>query len=64
MTAMQRRLYSIGLYHGYQYGTFDSDTEDSVCRFQQWATVADLVRADAPGTYGPATREALTRLAP
>jgi hypothetical protein len=60
VTEMQRKLYRIGLYHGYRYGTFDADTAAAVTTFQRW----DGVAGDPPGVYGPATRRALDRWAP
>lgn len=61
VTAMQRKLYRLGFYHGHRYGHFDDVTEDSLRRFQTWAAVADEVVGDEQGTYGPATRDALER---
>ncbi|MEU2834792.1 peptidoglycan-binding protein [Streptomyces lavendulae] len=63
VTLMQGMLYKVGFYHGHRYGQFDGDTEESVRRFQAWSAVADEVRSDTPGTYGVATRQALTRWA-
>ncbi|MFZ3491994.1 peptidoglycan-binding domain-containing protein [Streptomyces sp. 5.8] len=64
MTLMQRKLYSIGLYHGHRFGSYDEDTTAAVRKFQQWSAVAAAVAADPPGRYGPATRASLERLAP
>lgn len=61
VTAMQRKLYRLGFYHGHRYGHFDDATEESLRRFQTWAAVADDVVGDKQGTYGPATRDALER---
>ncbi|MGW1076382.1 peptidoglycan-binding domain-containing protein [Streptomyces sp. NPDC002537] len=60
---MQHMLHQLGLYHGHRYGHFDDATEESVRRFQTWAAVADDVKDDEQGTYGPATRTALVRWA-
>ncbi|MFJ7205798.1 peptidoglycan-binding protein [Streptomyces sp. NPDC098789] len=64
VTRMQRMLYSIGMYHGHRFGSYDEDTAAAVRAFQQWSTVAAAVAADPPGRYGPATRTALERVAP
>ncbi|MFZ3475894.1 peptidoglycan-binding domain-containing protein [Streptomyces sp. 4.24] len=64
VTRMQRMLYSIGMYHGHRFGSYDEDTTAAVRAFQQWSTVAAAVAADPPGRYGPATRTALERVAP
>ncbi|WKK24334.1 peptidoglycan-binding domain-containing protein [Streptomyces olivoreticuli] len=61
--AMQHMLHRLGLYHGHRYGLFDDRTEESIRRFQTWAAVADEVKDDEDGTYGPATRSALLRWA-
>lgn len=63
VTLMQRKLYSIGLYHGHRFGPYDEDTA-AVRTFQKWSTVAAAVAADPPGRYGPATRASLERLVP
>jgi hypothetical protein len=63
VAVMQHLLYQLGFYHGHRYGHFDDQTEESVRRFQTWAAVADEVKDDAYGTYGPATRAALLRWA-
>ncbi|MFB7629825.1 peptidoglycan-binding domain-containing protein [Streptomyces sp. NPDC056149] len=52
---VQYTLWRLGLYHGRQYGSYDTDTVASVLKFQNW----DGVRGDAPGEYGPRTRRAL-----
>ncbi|MFI5983415.1 peptidoglycan-binding protein [Streptomyces sp. NPDC051555] len=64
VTRMQRMLYSIGMYHGHRFGSYDEDTAAAVRAFQRWSTVAAAVAADPPGRYGPATRTALERVAP
>lgn len=61
--AMQHMLHRLGFYHGHRYGLFDDRTEESIRRFQTWAAVADEVKDDEDGTYGPATRSALLRWA-
>ncbi|MFK0296788.1 peptidoglycan-binding domain-containing protein [Streptomyces sp. NPDC090442] len=52
---VQYTLWRLGLYHGCQYGSYDTDTVASVLKFQNW----DGVRGDGPGEYGPHTRRAL-----
>ncbi|MYW64465.1 peptidoglycan-binding protein [Streptomyces sp. SID8379] len=52
---LQGRLKQLALYMGEPNGNFNGMTEFGVRNFQ----MARGVRGDAPGTYGPATRQAL-----
>ncbi|WP_338696099.1 peptidoglycan-binding domain-containing protein [Streptomyces sp. Q6] len=57
MTELQYRLKRLNLYVGDPNGNFNGPTEYALRTYQ----LSRGLQSDAPGTYGPATREALER---